>query len=68
MMDSTVIAHSGQPSLHRPSARQPGSLFEQFGAITTYLSIPWFAREAMPDECWQHARERFIPHAKGGVR
>ncbi len=56
------------PLLHRPRPEQPGSLLEQVGAILLYHSLPPFVTEAMPDGAWQHARERCIPHAKGGAR
>lgn len=48
----------------RPSVDQPGSLFQQFMLIGTYLAFPDFAREANPYDAWQHARRLVLPHAR----
>ena len=65
---TTPVVSPACPHLDQPSPRQPGTLFEQFGAIATYLSIPDFVTEAMPGECWQYCRERCIPHVRGAKK
>lgn len=47
-------------------ADSPGSLFEQFAAIAIYLNDP--LRHYWPDDAWQRARCRVMPHARGEER
>jgi|GEM_PF-5921403 len=49
-----------------PSADQPGSLLQQFAAITAFLSEP--QRNANRVTAWRYARWRAMPHSRQGER
>lgn len=56
--DASVV-----PLSHAPSPDQPGTLFQQLHATALYLADP--LHEYFPDEAWQAARRRAMPHARG---
>lgn len=66
-MESTQQFGCWQPDVFlgrpiRPTADQPGGLFEQIAAIDVYLSDP--TRHRNPDGAWTMARRLTMPHVR----